>query len=142
MLPDTLEVNVLNRPSTGKSSVLESLTGIDFPRSENTCTRCPTIVRVQPSPGDSNAPYAFVSTDPAFDGKNPTTTHRVNLSQIGSTIEQLTETLAGDRVLIAEDPIHIKVVRPLGPTFTLIDLPGNNLDIIRLFRGLVFLLLT
>ena len=39
-------VVVVGNQSAGKSSVLESLTGIAFPRDQNTCTRVPTIVQL------------------------------------------------------------------------------------------------
>jgi GTP-binding protein EngB required for normal cell division len=46
---------VIGSQSAGKSSVLESLTGIQFPRATNTCTRVPAIVQLQTSPGESYA---------------------------------------------------------------------------------------
>jgi energy-coupling factor transporter ATP-binding protein EcfA2 len=37
---------VCGAQSAGKSSLLEALSGIALPRSEGTCTRCPTEVRL------------------------------------------------------------------------------------------------
>jgi GTP-binding protein EngB required for normal cell division len=48
-------VVVCGQQSAGKSSVLENLTGIQFPRTQNTCTRVPAIVQMQTSPGESYA---------------------------------------------------------------------------------------
>jgi hypothetical protein len=99
--------------------VLESLTGIQFPRSEGTCTRCPAIVSLQPDPHVSEA-YAVVSTDPDYgDGSI-----RVPIDEIEEAIKRVTEELAPGR-LISEKPIHIKVVRKTDCTFTIIDLPGT-----------------
>jgi hypothetical protein len=44
-------VVVAGSQSAGKSSVLEHLTRLAFPRAQNTCTRVPTIVALQKSPG-------------------------------------------------------------------------------------------
>lgn len=40
-------VIVVGNQSAGKSSVLEAISGINFPRGENTCTRCASIVRLE-----------------------------------------------------------------------------------------------
>ena len=44
-------VVVVGNQSAGKSSVLEQLTNIPFPRDQNTCTRVPAIVALQVKPG-------------------------------------------------------------------------------------------
>lgn len=99
--------------------MLESLTGILFPRSEGTCTRCPAIVSLQPDPHVSKA-YAVISTDPDFgDGSI-----EVPIGEIEEAIKKVTDKLAPGR-LISEKPIHIKVVRKDDCTFTIIDLPGT-----------------
>ncbi|KAJ1488296.1 hypothetical protein T484DRAFT_1744570 [Baffinella frigidus] len=38
---------VCGNQSAGKSSVLESISGIDFPRGDNMCTRCPCVVSLE-----------------------------------------------------------------------------------------------
>ncbi|PWN34203.1 uncharacterized protein FA14DRAFT_173905 [Meira miltonrushii] len=43
---DTPTISIIGSQSTGKSSVLEALSGIAFPRASGTCTRCPTEVRL------------------------------------------------------------------------------------------------
>jgi hypothetical protein len=117
-------VNFIKTP--GKSSVLESLTGIEFPRAENTCTRCPAIVRLQADP-TCQEPYALIGTSPTLE-LGPEKATKVPLDKIGDEIARLTESLCqteGSRILISSAPIHIKVIKPSGPTFTLIDLPGG-----------------
>jgi len=112
------------------SSVLESLTGIDFPRNVDTCTRCPAVVRVRADP-KCKEPYALIGSDAQFDLGNEKT-KRVTLDKIGDEIARLTESLCqsdgegGRGLLITKAPIHIKIVKPSGPTFTLIDLPGTQ----------------
>lgn len=100
--------------------MLESLTGITFPRSEGTCTRCPAIVRLQPDLNVTEE-YAVVSTDSTFPADNSKT---VPIAAVGNEILKVTEELAPG-MLISDKPIHIKVVRKVDCTFTIIDLPGN-----------------
>jgi hypothetical protein len=101
--------------------VLESLTGISFPRSENTCTRCPAIVSLQANAFIEH-PYAHISDSASFEAERTETV--LDLSRIGEAIERMTEKLTRN-TFIANTPIYIKVVRQSGPTFTLIDLPGK-----------------
>lgn len=51
---------VCGAQSSGKSSLLESITGINFPRAANTCTRCAAIVQLVRKRGLTE-PYAQVS---------------------------------------------------------------------------------
>jgi GTPase SAR1 family protein len=39
---DLPQIAVIGSQSTGKSSLIESISGIKFPRASGTCTRCPT----------------------------------------------------------------------------------------------------
>jgi GTP-binding protein EngB required for normal cell division len=52
---DVFGIAVIGSQSAGKSSVLETLTGIQFPRAQSTCTRVPAIVQLQTAPGESYA---------------------------------------------------------------------------------------
>ncbi|CAD7937884.1 unnamed protein product, partial [Amoebophrya sp. A25] len=106
-------VVVIGDQSAGKSSVLEAISGINFPRGENTCTRRPAILRMETRCG--NAPGE------ASDLHNAV---RIPLTEIGGEIQRLTRDKAGPGSSIIADPIHIKVVQDSGPTLTLIDLPG------------------
>lgn len=49
---DTPTISIIGSQSTGKSSVLEALSGIAFPRASGTCTRCPTEVRLFNASGE------------------------------------------------------------------------------------------
>ncbi|KAH7069679.1 interferon-induced GTP-binding protein Mx [Paraphoma chrysanthemicola] len=66
------KVIVLGEQSTGKSSVIEAISGIKTPRSTDTCTRCPLFITLE-SPADPRAKWhAHVSLRRTFffDGKN------------------------------------------------------------------------
>ncbi|KAJ4377960.1 hypothetical protein N0V83_000790 [Neocucurbitaria cava] len=62
---------VLGEQSTGKSSVIEAISGIKTPRSEGTTTKCPLFIKLEPSE-DPNAPWSAQVTlrrDFFYDGK-------------------------------------------------------------------------
>lgn len=63
----------LGAQSTGKSSVIESISGIKTPRATGTCTRCPLFIRLE-SPSDPGAKWtAHITIRRSFgyDGKKP-----------------------------------------------------------------------
>ncbi|KAF3037123.1 hypothetical protein E8E12_007575 [Didymella heteroderae] len=47
---------VLGQQSTGKSSVIEAISGIKTPRDTGTCTRCPLFIELQPA-ADANSSW-------------------------------------------------------------------------------------
>lgn len=112
-------VLVIGAQSAGKSSVLERLTGISFPRAENTCTRVPTIVQLQ-TDAKVDSPHAFVSRDARFCNA----VECKDMPDIQQAILDQTQVSVVDSDPIKDDPIHIKYVRRQGPLMTLIDLPG------------------
>ncbi|CAE6914669.1 DRP4C [Symbiodinium sp. CCMP2592] len=89
-------VVVVGEQSAGKSSLLESISGIQFPRAQNTCTRMPCVVSLL-TDRSVKQPYAIVSMDPAF-----------------SEAEKCT----------LQQAIYVRVTRAEGPQMSLIDLPG------------------
>jgi hypothetical protein len=65
-------LTLVGEQSTGKSSVIEAISGIKTPRSTGTCTRCPIFVKLE-TPSDCRQPWtARVSLrrDYHWDGKN------------------------------------------------------------------------
>ena len=113
-------VVVVGNQSAGKSSVLESLTGIAFPRDQNTCTRVPTIVQLQRS---SNGTSEFeVSTEADFKDSVMLSDPTATGDELKKAQVKLIERSGGQAV--ADDPIHVRFKRAVGPVMTLIDLPG------------------
>ncbi|EUC48572.1 hypothetical protein COCMIDRAFT_34056 [Bipolaris oryzae ATCC 44560] len=62
---------VLGEQSAGKSSVIEAISGIKTPRSDDTCTRCPLFIKLEPSEDPRTSWSASVSLRRSFnyDGK-------------------------------------------------------------------------
>ena len=112
-------VLVVGAQSAGKSSVLERLTGISFPRGENMCTRFPTIVQLQ-TDENLDGPIGYVSVDPEF--INAEELH--SMDQIKDKIVACSDMHVLNGTNIGDRPIHIRYARPSGPVMTLIDLPG------------------
>ena len=111
-------VVVVGAQSAGKSSVLEALGGIKLPRGQNITTRVPLVLSLVTVPGVE--PHAVISGDADL-AKNGV---EIDIDDISEEIKRLTNDLAGDGSAVSAKPIYLKVLRPSGPTLTLIDLPG------------------
>ncbi|KAI9349172.1 interferon-induced GTP-binding protein Mx [Obelidium mucronatum] len=97
------QIATMGDTSSGKSSVLSAISGIQFPSNSELTTRCPTQLAL-----DIN--YA-----PAFHG----TVH-----EIEHEILRLTKKLVEEGQVISDDIISIEVYGPTYPDLTLLDLPG------------------
>jgi len=136
---------VVGDQSSGKSSVLEALSGVSLPRGQNITTRCPLVLRLinssssddkkkdsadsnsssssssSSNSGSSGEPYAVISTK----SMNVSEGEKIyNLSEVGRYIEDATAQLAGRGVGVVSTPIYLSVFRPNCPDLTLVDLPG------------------
>ncbi|KAJ4983674.1 dynamin family protein [Stagonosporopsis vannaccii] len=58
---------VLGQQSTGKSSVIEAISGIKTPRDTGTCTRCPLFIELQPSAEPRDTWHAKISLMRQYD---------------------------------------------------------------------------
>jgi len=111
---------VAGAQSSGKSSLLESLSGITLPSGENITTRVPLILRIEKQ---ANCERHAIIGDNA--DLLPENSEKISdLSRIPKKIIEYTNALAGNTGCVVDKPIHVKVVSPDGPTMTLIDLPG------------------
>ena len=108
---------VVGDQSSGKSSVLESLSGVALPRGGNLVTRCPLELALRIGPVES-AVSSY--TDPS--NKSHQISHTFELADIPAAVEKATEHLAGTNSGLVL--ISLKVTTPDAPDLTLIDLPG------------------
>lgn len=69
--------------------MLESISGINFPRAENTCTRCACVLKLESNPDCT--PYAMISSS-AESGAGEKVT---DFTRIGAKIQELTSQLGG-----------------------------------------------
>ncbi|KAF1911981.1 P-loop containing nucleoside triphosphate hydrolase protein [Ampelomyces quisqualis] len=65
------KIVVLGEQSTGKSSVIEAITGIKTPRATGTCTRCPLFIKLESTSSSSEwEARVTLRRDFTFDGKS------------------------------------------------------------------------
>ena len=116
--------------SAGKSSVLEALTEIPFPRNDNLCTRFATeiilrranhnslTIKIIPDPkrpANEQAPFkAFKASITSFDELPRTMDAAKEVMDIG----------AGASRAFARDVLSIEIEGPSRPQLTLVDIPG------------------
>ena len=105
----------LGTQSSGKSSVLETIVGLDFlPRGNGIVTRRPLELRLYNT--KLNESWA------KFEERNKTT--YTNFTKVKETIEELTSEVCGEDKNIVDKPIVLRVHCKTCPDLTLIDLPG------------------
>ena len=111
---------VIGTQSAGKSSLLESIVGIDFlPRGEGVVTRRPLelrLVHISPVGEEDFKPYAEFPKE----GKQK----YFDFDKVREKIIALTDTVAGKNKGIVDDPITMTVYSTTAPDLTLVDLPG------------------
>lgn len=111
------KICVLGTQSAGKSSVLESIVGLDcLPRSEGLCTRRPLELRLNNIPDKSAKPYGYFEELPGE--------KFYDFEVIKQKIEYLTDKVAGTNRNIVDKPIILNIKSPTCPDLTLVDLPG------------------
>jgi len=109
------KIVVVGDQSSGKSSVLEAITGISLPRGQNTVTKCPLILQSRQAK-DKEYAEIYIETD----NKEIKKVELQNLSQaIMDAQNCLTQ-----KEEISDTPIHIKLFKNNSPELTLYDLPG------------------
>ncbi len=111
-------ITVLGTQSSGKSSVLESIVGLDFlPRGDGVVTRRPLELRLTHlQEGTDVKPWAHFEE---VKGQKFT-----DFQEVKKKIEELTDKIAGQNKNIVDKPIVLNISSPTCPDLTLVDLPG------------------
>lgn len=109
---------VIGDQSLGKSSVLESLTGISLPRGEGICTRVPLIMKLQ---NHSETKVYLEYNEKAV----PT-----DEDHVAEAIIHATNAIAGHGKGISNIPLTLILKKNGVPDLTMVDLPGITSDII------------
>uniref|UniRef100_V9KHN5 Myxovirus resistance 1 n=1 Tax=Callorhinchus milii TaxID=7868 RepID=V9KHN5_CALMI len=109
-------IAVIGDQSSGKSSVLEALSGVSLPRGSGIVTRCPLELRLKKAKGEnvwkgriSYKNYTKDLTDP---------------DEVDQEIMKGQNTMAGRDLGISSELISLEVESSNAPDLTLIDLPG------------------
>jgi interferon-induced GTP-binding protein Mx len=115
---DMPQIAVIGDQSSGKSSVLESLSGIPFPRGAGLVTRCPIVLRMK---GALHRKVAIYCT-----ADRTNTVRELNgddAAGIEAYIRKLAESLCPG-ASFSKESITVDLQAPDVPDLTLIDLPG------------------
>ncbi|CRH00325.1 dynamin-like protein, putative [Plasmodium relictum] len=109
---------VVGTQSSGKSSVLESIVGLDFlPRGEGIVTRRPIEFRLIHINENSEFKHWAVF-------ENEKNKKYVDFNEVRDQINRLTDELAGKNKGIIDEPIVLNIYSVKCPDLSLIDLPG------------------
>ncbi|XP_005151864.3 interferon-induced GTP-binding protein Mx-like [Melopsittacus undulatus] len=109
-------IAVIGDQSSGKSSVLEALSGIALPRGNGIVTRCPLELKLKRTPATQE-----------WKGKICYRNLNIelhNASEVDNAIRQAQNVVAGTKGAISGELISLEISSPDVPDLTLIDLPG------------------
>ncbi|XP_024415590.2 interferon-induced GTP-binding protein Mx2 [Desmodus rotundus] len=110
-------IAVIGDQSSGKSSVLEALSGVALPRGSGIVTRCPLVLKLKKQ----------LSSEISWRGKisyQKTELQLQDPSQVEREINKAQNIVAGNGVGISHELISLEISSPDVPDLTLIDLPG------------------
>ena len=132
---DLPQLVVCGDQSAGKSSVLEGLTGLPFPRQDGVCTKFPTEIILQHTAGESTISATILPAPSAPDVmKDRMRTYKRCLSSFTELPIAIAEAgcLMGVRGFgdvthgpaFSENVLRIEMSGPVGLHLTVVDLPG------------------
>ncbi|KAL9110430.1 MAG: hypothetical protein Q9227_004974 [Pyrenula ochraceoflavens] len=127
---DLPQLIVCGDQSSGKSSVLEAVSGIQFPTSDNLCTRFATELILRRGPKLPIKCTIIVRGGPKYDENGQKSTKLVHqcdrVEEIPATIESAKSCmgLTDNTKSFSNDLLRIEVSGPTQPHLTLVDLPG------------------
>ncbi|XP_037380814.1 interferon-induced GTP-binding protein Mx1 [Talpa occidentalis] len=109
-------IAVIGDQSSGKSSVLEALSGVALPRGSGIVTRCPLVLRLKK-----------LMHEDCWRGKISYQDFEAEISdasEVEQEVNKAQNVIAGEGVGISHELISLEIGSPHVPDLTLIDLPG------------------
>ncbi|XP_038616148.1 interferon-induced GTP-binding protein Mx1-like [Tachyglossus aculeatus] len=109
-------IAVIGDQSSGKSSILEALSGVSLPRGSGIVTRCPLVLKLK----------KLMPQQP-WRGKIAYRAQEIELQsslEVEKEINKAQDAIAGKGVGISHELISLEISSPIVPDLTLIDLPG------------------
>ncbi|GAQ87859.1 hypothetical protein KFL_003830085 [Klebsormidium nitens] len=106
---------VIGDQSSGKSSVIERLSGVSLPRGKGIVTRVPLVMRIKSS---ESTEELDILIEYGSEKKN------IMHEEVEEAVREATRILAGDEKGVCPKPINLSVCGPDLPDLTLVDLPG------------------
>eukprot|EP00210_Caulerpa_lentillifera_P001592 g1530.t1 len=111
---------VVGEQSAGKSSLLESISGIALPRGHGMCTKVPLELQLRKDQKESITMDYTDSSGKAVNKPN------ISFQDISDEIEKATVDIAGTGKCIKDQPISLRICGSTMKDLTLIDLPGKG----------------
>ncbi|XP_040278993.1 interferon-induced GTP-binding protein Mx3-like isoform X2 [Bufo bufo] len=109
-------IAVIGDQSSGKSSVLEALSGVNLPRGSGIVTRCPLVLKLKKSKKNSPWKGQISYRDQEVVVKSP--------GEVEKEVRKAQDHIAGGGNGVSEELITLEVESPNVPDLTLLDLPG------------------
>uniref|UniRef100_A0ABI7XYM1 Interferon-induced GTP-binding protein Mx1 n=1 Tax=Felis catus TaxID=9685 RepID=A0ABI7XYM1_FELCA len=109
-------IAVIGDQSSGKSSVLEALSGVALPRGSGIVTRCPLVLKLKKLMNEDEWRGKVSYQDFETEISDP--------SEVEEAINTAQNAIAGEGLGISHELINLEVSSPHVPDLTLIDLPG------------------
>uniref|UniRef100_A0A8C8TT77 Interferon-induced GTP-binding protein Mx2 n=1 Tax=Peromyscus maniculatus bairdii TaxID=230844 RepID=A0A8C8TT77_PERMB len=109
-------IAVIGDQSSGKSSVLEALSGVALPRGSGIVTRCPLVLKLKKLEQGEEWTGKVTYNDIELELSDP--------SEVEDAINKGQNFIAGEGLGISDKLISLDVSSPNVPDLTLIDLPG------------------
>ncbi|XP_073526941.1 interferon-induced GTP-binding protein Mx2-like [Phyllobates terribilis] len=109
-------IAVIGDQSSGKSSVLEALSGVNLPRGSGIVTRCPLVLKLKKSKKGSSWKGKISYRDQNVELKNP--------GEVEQEIRKAQNHMAGIGKGVSQELITLGIECPNVPDLTLLDLPG------------------
>ena len=110
------QICVMGDQSCGKSSVLEALSGVPFPRGSGLVTRCPVRLIMRRSDGDWSATASTTLSSHTVKANSP--------AELTAIISRLTDTLTKNSRGFSTESIVVRLGSSESPDLTVVDLPG------------------
>ncbi|XP_030332173.1 interferon-induced GTP-binding protein Mx-like [Strigops habroptila] len=109
-------IAVIGDQSSGKSSVLEALSGIALPRGNGIVTRCPLELKLKriPATQEWKGKIRYCNLNIELQ----------NASEVENAIRQAQNAVAGTKGAVSGELVSLEIWSPDVPDLTLIDLPG------------------
>ncbi|XP_040278995.1 interferon-induced GTP-binding protein Mx2-like isoform X2 [Bufo bufo] len=109
-------IAVIGDQSSGKSSVLEALSGVNLPRGSGIVTRCPLVLKLKKSKKNSPWKGKISYLEQEVVVKSP--------AEVEKEVRKAQDHIAGAGNGVSEELITLEVESPNVPDLTLLDLPG------------------
>lgn len=123
------QIVVCGDQSAGKSSVLEALTEIPFPRNDNLCTRFATEISLRRDPIDSLTIRVISNSDRPQKEQDEIKNYSETIADFAGLPEIMNNAMKVMGIseggnAFAKDTLSIEICGPNRPQLTLVDIPG------------------